>query len=96
MSDRGFWDHPGQPLSRTRDLSPDGRWALALGLMALAVGLSAMAGGAYLAVGISTRLVSLPAGLPAAPSETVAIVLASCGSITMLLGIISLYRAHDA
>jgi len=55
-----------------------------------------MAGGAYLGLGISTRLIALPGGLPATPSETVAIIVASCGAVTTLLGIISLYRAHDA
>jgi hypothetical protein len=69
--------------------------SFALGLLALMMGLGATAGGVYLGMATSTRLVALPGGLAEAPSETVAIIMASCGAITMLLGVIGLHRAHD-
>ncbi len=96
MSDIGYWNNRDHRSEQGRGLPPDGRWAIALGLVALMIGFGAMAGGAYLGLGISTRLIALPGGLPATPSETVAIIVASCGAVTTLLGIISLYKAHDA
>ena len=82
-------------MARIRTLMTDGPWAFAFGLLALMLGLGATAGGVYLGLGTSTRMVSLPGGLPEAPSETVAIIMASCGAITMLLGVLGLHRAHD-
>lgn len=95
MSDIAFWNQRQHPGVQERGHVSDGRWAIALGLVALIIGFGAMAGGAYLGLGTSTRLISLPGGLPATPSETVAIIVASCGAITTLLGVISLYQAHD-
>jgi len=93
MSDIGFWGNRNDPFARDRGLSSDGRWALALGILAMLIGLAAALGGAYVGLGTSARLVSLPGGLPAAPSETVAILMFTCGAITVLLGAISLYKA---
>lgn len=95
MSDIGFWNQREAQEARNRGYPPDGRWAAALGLVSLIVGFGAVAGGAYLGLGISTRLIALPGGLQATPSETVAIVMAGCGAITMLLGAVSLYKAHE-
>ena len=93
MSDIGFWGNRNDPFLRNRGLSSDGRWALGLGILAMLIGLGAAAGGADIGLGTSARLVSLPGGLPAAPSETVAILVFTCGAVTMLLGAISLYKA---
>jgi len=60
-----------------------------------AEGLGAAAGGAYIGFASTVRLIALPAGLPAAEPETVAIFLLACGAITMLLGAISIYKANE-
>ncbi|MEO3475668.1 hypothetical protein AAFN86_27695 [Roseomonas sp. CAU 1739] len=76
-------------------LSPEGRWAMALGVVALMIGLGAAAGGAFIGFGATARMVALPAGLPAVEPETVAIFMSACGALTMLLGVISIYKAND-
>ena len=94
MSEINFRDHSA-PLLQASRLSAEGRWAMALGLFALMLGIGAAAAGAYVGFGIAARLVSLPGGLPALEAETVAISMFACGAITMLLGAVSIYKAHE-
>lgn len=95
MSEFGFRGAQNLPLVTHGILTPEGRWAMALGVVALLLGLGSVAGGAYIGFNAAARLVSLPGGLPAAEPETVAIFLFACGAITMLLGVVSIYKAHD-
>lgn len=95
MSDISFRDHRNHPLLAANGLSVEGRWAMALGLIAMTLGIGAAAAGAYVGFGTSARLVPLPGGLPALEAETVAISMVACGAITMLLGAVSIYRAHE-
>ncbi len=94
MSGIGFGYRRNQPSARAGNLSADGRRSRILGLLALLVGIVASAGAAYLGLAASARFIALPGGLPAAHAETVAIVVFACGTITMMLGVMSLYRAY--
>jgi hypothetical protein len=84
------------PIALGGGLTRDGRLSLLLGWLALLVGLATAAGAAYIGLSASTRLVSLPGGLPPAHAETVAIVIFACGAITMMMGVISIARARGA
>lgn len=95
MSEIGFRDKRQQLLAQNHLLSPEGRWAIALGLVALLIGLGATAAAAYVGLGPSGRILSLPGGLPSADAGTAAVVMAGCGVVTMLLGAISVYKAYD-
>ena len=95
MSEFGFREAQNLPLDTHIGLTAEGRWAMALGVVALLIGLGAAAGGAYIGFASTVRLIALPAGLPAAEPETVAIFLLACGAITMLLGAISIYKANE-
>lgn len=95
MSDIGLRDRRDNPLVQHVALSADGRWAMALGVVALLMGLAALAGGAYFGFATSARLVAMPAGLPAAEAETVGMFLFASGAVTMLLGVVSIYKAND-
>lgn len=68
---------------------------MGLGIIAFLIGLGAAGAGAYIGFGSSTAVVSMPAGLPAAAPETIAICMFLVGAITMLLGAISMYRSHE-
>ncbi|MBR0653394.1 hypothetical protein GXW78_27335 [Roseomonas terrae] len=96
MSDFGLRDPRDNPLVPHVELSSAGRWAMAMGVVALLLGLAAAAGGAYVGLGGPSRLMSLPLGLPAAESGVVGLFMIGCGALTMLLGAISIYKAHDA
>jgi hypothetical protein len=95
MSDVGLRDRRDNPLVQHVEMSPEGRWAMALGVLALLIGLAALVGGAYFGFGTSARLVAMPAGLPAAEAETVGMFLVACGAVTMMLGVVSIYKAND-
>lgn len=95
MSEHGFRGHHGLPLMTESALSQDGRWTMVLGVVALLFGFGASAAGAYVGFGASGRLITLPAGLPAAEPETVALFMFACGAVTMLLGAISIYKAYE-
>jgi hypothetical protein len=95
MSEVGFRDHRNESLLSHNAMSPEGRWALVLGMFALMMGVGAAAAGAYIGFGTSARLVPLPGGLPSMEAETVAIMMFACGAITMLLGVVSIYRANE-
>lgn len=95
MSDIGLRGSRNHPLVQNSALSPEGRWAMALGLVALMIGLGAAAGGAYVGFGTTARLITLPGGLPAVEPETVAIFMFACGAVTTLLGAISIYKANE-
>ncbi|MBW6396718.1 hypothetical protein KPL78_02615 [Roseomonas sp. HJA6] len=95
MSEFGFRGTQNLPLDTQIGLTAEGRWAMALGIMALLIGLGAAAGGVYIGFASAVQLIALPAGLPAAEPETVAILLVACGAITMLLGAISIYKANE-
>ena len=95
MSDVRSWDHRAVAISEAYDAAAEGRWTLALGIVAMLLGFAAAAGGALIGFGYASRLVPLPGGLPSADPETVAIAMFSCGTITMLLGVVSIYKAQD-
>lgn len=95
MSDISFRDPRSHPFLPANGLSADGRWAMALGLIALMLGIGAAAAGAYIGFGTSARMIPLPGGLPSLEAETMAISMVACGAITMLLGVVSIYRAHE-
>ncbi len=94
MSEIRFRDDRDYFLAPSNSGSQDGRWAVALGVVAMLLGLAAAAAGAFIGFGTSARLVALPAGLPAAEPEMVAIFMFVCGGITMLLGVVSIYKAN--
>ncbi|WP_198376112.1 hypothetical protein [Neoroseomonas rubea] len=95
MSDVRGWDHRAVAISAAYDSASEGRWTMALGIVAMLLGLAAAAGGALIGFGQTSRLIPLPGGLPAAEPETVAIAMFACGAITMLLGVVSIYKAQD-
>lgn len=95
MSDVRSWDHRAVAISEAYDRATSGRWTMALGVVAMLLGLCAAVGGALIGLGSSARLVALPPGLPASDPETIAIAMFACGAITMLLGIVSIYKAQD-
>lgn len=66
-----------------------------LGIISLLTGFVATSVGAYLGFASNHFLVALPAGLPAAEPVTMAIWMIGCGITTMLLGLVSIYRAND-
>lgn len=95
MSDVRSWDHRAVAISEAYDAATSGRWTMALGIVAMLLGLGAAVVGAMIGLGSSSRLVTLPAGLPTTDPETVAVAMFACGAITMLLGIVSIYKAQD-
>ena len=95
MSEVRSWDHRAVAISAAYDDAAAGRWTMALGIVAMLLGLGAAVAGAMIGLGFSSRLVTLPAGLPAADPETVAIGMFACGAVTMLLGIVSIYKAQE-
>ncbi len=95
MSDVRSWDHRAVAISEAYDQAASGRWTMALGVVAMLLGLGTVAGAAMIGLGSSTRLVALPPGLPMSDPESVAIAMFACGAITMLLGIVSIYKAQD-
>lgn len=68
---------------------------MGLGIIALLMGLGAAGAGAYVGFGSNGMMVSLPAGLPAAAPETIAIFMFVVGAITMLLGAVTMYRSNE-
>jgi hypothetical protein len=91
------YSRPGElPIDLGDGLNRDARLSTLLGWLALLVGLATAAGAAYIGLSASTRLVSLPGGLPPANAETVAIVIFACGAITMMMGVIRIARTHGA
>ena len=76
-------------------MSPDGRSALALGLVALLVGFASLAGGAYIGLTSGMAAIALPGGLAPAEPGTVALVVSALGTVTTLLGGISIYKAQE-
>ena len=68
---------------------------MGLGIIAMLVGLATAAAGAYVGVKASRMLVSMPGGLPALEPETVAMALFTLGALTMLLGVVTMYRSAD-
>ncbi len=95
MPQLGYRDRRDLSFVQENDLSADGRWAMALGVIALLIGLGTATAGAWLSFGSRARLVSLPAGLPTMEAETLGIIVLACGVVTMLLGVISVYKAYD-
>ncbi len=95
MSQFGYRDRRDLSFVQGNDLSSDGRWAMALGVIALLIGLGTATAGAWLGFGSRARLVSLPAGLPTMDAATLGMMVLACGVVTMLLGVISVYKAHD-
>lgn len=95
MSDLVFWNQGTSAGSVGRGLSAEGRWAIALGIATLLVGLGAVMGGAFVALRSTGAPMILPGGLPPASPETLALFLCICGGVTVLLGAISIYKAHD-
>lgn len=68
---------------------------MGLGIIALLLGMGAAGAGAYIGLATSRLLVSLPGGLPAMAPETVALAMFVTGALTMLLGILSIYRSTE-
>jgi len=95
MSDTGTFDRRSVEAIYRRGLMPDGRLALALGIIAVLIGLSATAAGAWLAYGNAVWLFTLPGGLPAAEAQTISVYLVACGALTTLLGALSIYKSQD-
>jgi hypothetical protein len=95
MAELGFWNQGASAAAAERGMSSEGRWAQVLGVVALTIGLGTLLGGAYVGFGSTGVSVALPGGLPPASPETVAIFMFACGAVTMLLGAISIYKAHE-
>ncbi|MBR0673865.1 hypothetical protein [Neoroseomonas soli] len=68
---------------------------MGLGIIAFLMGFGAAGAGAYVGFKTTGMLVPMPAGLPAAAPETIAICMFVIGAITMLLGAISMYRSNE-
>lgn len=95
MAELGFWNQETSAAAAGRGLSSEGRWAVVLGVAALMIGLGTALGGAYVGFGSTGSSIALPAGLPPAAPETVAIFMFACGAVTVLLGAVSIYKAHE-
>jgi hypothetical protein len=76
-------------------LSPDGRAALALGMIALVFGFAAVAAGAYIALYGGMPKIALPGGLAAADRDMVGMFLSAIGALTTLVGGVSIYRSQE-
>ncbi|CAH0310167.1 hypothetical protein [Roseomonas sp. CECT 9278] len=68
---------------------------MGLGIIALLLGLGAAGAGAYIGLATSRLMVALPGGLPALAPETVAMAMVVTGALTMLLGVLSIYRSTE-
>lgn len=68
---------------------------MALGVFAFLIGLGTAAVGAYVGFVSNAMMIRLPAGLPDAAPETIAICMFVVGAITMLLGAISMVRSNE-
>jgi hypothetical protein len=68
---------------------------MGLGLIALLFGMGAAGAGAALGLSKARMLVELPGGMPAASPETMAIAMLAIGTLTMVLGVMSMYRANE-
>ena len=76
-------------------MSPDGRAALALGMIALVFGFAAVAAGAYIALYGGMPRIALPGGLAAADRDMVGMFLSAVGALTTLIGGVSIYRSQE-
>lgn len=85
----------GASVNYDYSLSPEGRTALALGMVALLLGFGAVAAGAYIILYSAMPMIALPGGLPAADRDVVGMFLAGSGALTTLLGGVSLYKSQD-
>jgi hypothetical protein len=72
-----------------------GIFAMALGIIALVLGLGSAGAGAYVGFTANRMLVPMPGGLPAMAQETVAIGMFVVGALTMLLGVVTIYRSNE-
>ena len=87
----------GQPLPTDAggQSTSDAAMAMALGLVALLVGLGATMAGTWIAYWHGAALATLP-GLMAAPEpDKVSLYLVVCGTVTTILGGLSIYRSQE-
>jgi hypothetical protein len=68
---------------------------MGLGVIAFLFGLGAAGAGAWVGFATQGAMVALPGGLPAMPPETLAIGMLALGLLTMLLGVLSIYKAQE-
>lgn len=83
------------PESYGYGLSPEGRAAVALGMIALVLGFGAVAAAAYVGIFTTAAVIQLPGGLPTLDPRVVALVMAVLGTITTALGGLTLYKSQD-
>ncbi len=76
-------------------LSSEARAAVALGMIALLFGFGAVAAAAYVGLFVTTPAIALPGGLASLDAHLVAMVMAGSGTLTTLLGGITLYKSQD-
>lgn len=86
---------PAIPESYSYGLSPEGRAAVALGMIALVLGFGAVAAAAYVGIFTTASVIQLPGGLPTLDPRVVALVMATLGTITTALGGLTLYKSQD-
>lgn len=95
MSDAGKSQGQPMPNDAAGRSTSDAAMAVALGLVALLVGLGATMAGTWIAYWHGAALATLP-GLAAAPEpDKVSLYLVACGTVTTILGGLSIYRSQD-
>ena len=75
--------------------APDAAVAVALGLAALFVGLGATMAGTWMAYWHGAALVPFGTMIAAPEPDTVSLYLVICGTVTTILGGLSIYRSQD-
>ncbi len=95
MSEAGIPDRPLPANAGDTRSSSEAAVAVALGLVALMVGLGATMAGTWIAYWHAAAMSPL-AGMMAAPEpDKVSLYLVVCGTVTTILGGLSIYRSQD-
>ncbi len=95
MSDAGKVHGQSIPNHGAGSYNTDAAVAVALGLAAVLVGLGATLAGAWIAYWHGAALVSVGAMLAAPEPDAVSLYLVICGTVTTILGGLSIFRAQD-
>ncbi len=76
-------------------LSSDARAAIMLGMVALVFGFGAVAAAAYVGLFLTVPSIALPGGFDAVDPRFLAMVMAASGTLTTLLGGLTLYKSQE-
>lgn len=83
------------PESFNYGLSSDARAAIMLGMVALVFGFGAVAAAAYVGLFLTVPSIALPGGLDSVDPRLLAMIMAASGTVTTLLGGLTLYKSQE-